>query len=227
MRRHHSNLHDVLLELNSLRAASEAPAWGLARTAQPAPLAPVVPRLLLVRKDGVEVLRLLDQDVAQHAPADAAAPPADAPAPASPGTCRSAPVPYASHAAAAAGDTGLSSITSRRFTYSIICATVTDSSSTFSTGRAAAAPEYPETPAPGPPCRRRSPAPRLHASRNSPHPRLRPRRLFDLLLLQQHLRRGLEALMLQQPLHQLAPRVFGVRPRPSVLGSRGSSVFGT
>ena len=43
-------------------------------------------------------------------------------------------------------------------------------------------------------------------------PGLRPRRLFDLLLLHQHLRRRLEALMLQQPLHQLAPRVFRVRP---------------
>ena len=45
---------------------------------------------------------------------------------------------------------------------------------------------------------------------NSRIPGLRPGGLFDLLLLHQHLRRGLEALVLEQPLHQLAPRVFGV-----------------
>ena len=41
-----------------------------------------------------------------------------------------------------------------------------------------------------------------------PHRRIGPGGGFDLLLLQQHLGRVLEALVLQQPLHQLAPRIL-------------------
>ena len=57
------------------------------------------------------------------------------------------------------------------------------------------------------------------------HPGLRPGRFFDLLLLHQHLRGGLEALVLQQPLHQFAARIFIASAPVTSEGSRGSSVL--
>ena len=47
-----------------------------------------------------------------------------------------------------------------------------------------------------------------------PYRRVGPGGGFDLLLLQQHLGRVLEALVLQQPLHQLAPRILLLAFRP-------------
>ena len=47
--------------------------------------------------------------------------------------------------------------------------------------------------------------------------------VFDLLLLQEHLRRRLELLVFQQAVHEFGARVFSSSPGPS--GSRGSSIF--
>ena len=57
------------------------------------------------------------------------------------------------------------------------------------------------------------------------HAGLGPGGLFDLLLLHEHLRGGLEALVLEQALDQFAARVFGVVPPATSEGSRGSSIL--
>ena len=56
------------------------------------------------------------------------------------------------------------------------------------------------------------------------HRRIRPDRFFNLLLLQQHLRGGLEFFVLEQPVDQFRARIF-LRVCRQPAGSRGSSIF--
>ena len=138
---------------------------------------------------------------------------------------RSAPAPTCVWLSSLRSATGRSSIISRRVRNWIICATVTASSSTLKVGpvpRALqnVAKDAHQVDRVGGDLRLQ----RAASSFELAHPGIGPGRRFQQLLLLQHLRGVLEALMLQQPLHQLAARIFAriVRADPR---SRGSSIL--